>query len=42
MVIQKYDVIQFQALLVLKDGKARKTKDFIKPISQACWGFASG
>jgi restriction system protein len=33
MAIPKYDEIQFQALQVMKDGKARKPKDFIEPLA---------
>jgi hypothetical protein len=33
MAIPKYDEIQFQALQVLKDDKARKAKDFNEPLT---------
>lgn len=34
MAIPKYDEIQFRALQLMLDGKARKAKDFIEPLAQ--------
>lgn len=33
MAIPKYDEIQFEALKVLKDGKPRRSKEFIDPLA---------
>ena len=33
MAIPKYDEIQFEALKIMKDGKSRRSKEFIDPLA---------